>query len=375
MSGGKYYFFIGTTAEFIKLAPIIKEFKQRNLPFKILTSGQNNVNFSELTFFTGKLSVYYAFTMRPITLNLHPIIKFIIWVAKAFVNYILFFSHEFKTKNKKNIYFIVHGDTISSFLGAIIAKLFRVKVIHIESGLRSFNFLEPFPEEICRYVVSRLADIHFCPNAWSVNNLTNTRGEKVNTYENTLIEAYWYVANKKVKNNFLIQIRRKSKTFCVFVMHRQEHVIFGISKSRELAESILHQIPKSMSCVFIIHDLSVNFFRSLESVIPDEIKKRIIKSHRLPYTDFIHLLSGAEFVVTDGGSNQEEMYYMGKPCLLIRRRTERIEGIGENVIISKNEQETIKLFFSKYYDMKRKPIFFRNKPSKIIVDYLSNYEG
>ncbi len=370
MTNKRIFMFVGTTAELIKLAPVIKELIKRKKPFKIITSGQNNVNFEEFSGFIGTVKAYYSFSQRPIKVPLSPVISFILWTIKAFYNYLLFFSHELKKANKENTYFIVHGDTVTSLLGALIARWFGVTLVHIESGLRSFNFLEPFPEEICRYIVSRMADIHFCPNDWCAGNLKSIGGEKINTGQNTLIESFRFASKQKSLHPFVKKVLGRKKRYCVFVMHRQEHVIFKMKESGKILLSALRMIPEGMTCVFLVHDLSVNFIDSLGDEMRRSVAAPIIKTRRLPYVDFMQLLKEAEFVVTDGGSNQEETYYTGKPCLLLRSNTERIEGLERNVMLSRSNKRNIKKFIKNYKDYIQEPVHISTPPSKIIVDYL-----
>lgn len=363
MKPTKIYFFVGTTAELIKLAPVFRELRRRKRPFKVITSGQNNVNFDELRAFTGNIRAFYSFRLRPIKVRVSPLLGFIIWTVKAFYNYLLFFRHELKGSTKENTYFVVHGDTVSSLLGALIARKFGVTIIHIESGLRSFNFLEPFPEELSRYIVSKLADIHFCPNEWCRKNLAHVKGEKINTGQNTLIESFQFAMGQKSR-------RAWRRPYCVFVMHRQEHVIFGKKEAGKLLLHTLRNIPKGLRCVFLVHDLSVNFVDSLDREMRKSVTAPITKIRRLPYIDFMQLLAGAEFIVTDGGSNQEETYYMGKPCLLLRNNTERIEGLGENVVLGKSDLSTVSRFLSNYTTYRKPPVNITRRPSAIIADTL-----
>lgn len=146
--------------------------------------------------------------------------------------------------------------------------------------------------------------------------------------------------------------------------------MFGRRKTRELVKFVLSQAPKRMRCIFLVHDLSENFVNSLVKVIPQEIASKMTRVERLPYLDFMHLLKRAEFIVTDGGSNQEEMYYMGKPCLILRNRTERIEGLGENIVLGKDKKSVIKNFFKSYKSCIRPTIRVDVPPSKVIADYL-----
>jgi UDP-N-acetylglucosamine 2-epimerase (non-hydrolysing) len=259
-------------------------------------------------------------------------------------------------------------------MGSLVACIYRLKLVHIESGLRSYDFFEPFPEELCRHIIAQLADIHFCPNEWSVKNLASVKGEKVNTHENTLIETFWSQMKNKSHHAFVRQVRAQKKKYFVLVAHRQEHVLFNRVETKNLLKFILNNIPKNMKCLFLVHDISAGFVDSLELLIPEEVADRITKVDRLPYGDFMNLLAGSEFLITDGGSNQEEMYYMGKPCLLLRNRTERIEGLKKNVVLSKNKHSKILEFLKHYKQYRRKPVYAQTKPSHIIADSLFSYE-
>jgi len=98
--------------------------------------------------------------------------------------------------------------------------------------------------------------------------------------------------------------------------------------------------------------------------------KNIILSERLPYIEFMKVLDRCEFIVTDGGSNQEEAYYFGKPCLILRSTTERIEGLGGNVVLSKNNFDSINDFFNNYKKYTSNQIQLKERPGRIIVDAL-----
>lgn len=372
MKDTQIYFFIGTTAELIKLAPIIRELKERSIPFKVITSGQNVVRFHELKNYIGNISVYYAFKQRPIGIRLPLIVGFIIWSMKALLNYFLFFHHELRGSSKTNTYFIVHGDTVSSLLGALISKIFRVQLVHIESGLRSFNFIEPFPEEICRHIISKLADIHFCPNSWCIGNLNTVGGEKINTYQNTLIETFTHAMRRRNKSPLVRRMMKNNMKYFVLVIHRQEHVLFNKSETNKVVESVFRNLRRDLICIFVVHDLSIPFIQVWREKKKKVIANKIIFIKRIDYLDYMHIFSNAEFVVTDGGSNQEEMYYMGKPCLLLRKNTERIEGLDENVVLSKNNSLSIQHFIQNYQIYVRPKITFQINPASIIVNRFTN---
>lgn len=370
MKRKKFYFFLGTTAEFIKLMPVILEFKNRNLDFKLITSGQNKILFKELSGYVGNIKVDISLKEKG---EKSSILGFALWGIKTFFASLVSLREEFKGLNKRNCYFIVHGDTVTSLLGALIAKFYRLNIVHIESGLRSFSFFEPFPEEISRYIVSRLADVHFCPNKWSMDNLKSVGGAKINTKQNTLLESFYWAAGERKPT----AIKNINREYFVLIIHRQEHVLFKKEKIKELMKYILENVDSKLSCVFIVHAISLNFLKEVEPELPEETKRNLNLIPRLPYPDFMQLIRNSEFLITDGGSNQEETYYMGKPCLLLRSRTERIEGLGENVVLSKYNKRVIKKFLDNYKSYKRNKIYRRNiekPPSRIIVDFLTKYQ-
>lgn len=361
----KIFFFIGTTTELIKLAPIIRELEKRNIDFKIITSGQTKVNFGELDFYINRKSADISFEEKT---NKSSVLIFFIWFLKTFIR-IPFLKKEFKGLNKKNSYFIVHGDPVSSLLGAILAKYYNLKLVHVESGLRSFSIFEPFPEEICRTIISRLADVHFCPNEWSVNNLVGILGDKINTQQNTQIESNNAALNKiKISNNLL---KLPKKKYFIMIVHRQEHVIFGKQKSMKLIKFISNHLNSKLQCIFVTHLTTLNFLTKTKQKLSIKQMKKIKFESRLSYLDFVNLISNAEYIITDGGTNQEEAYYLGLPCLILRNRSERIEGLGKNALISGNNKFIIKKFMANYSDYRKERVSISKNPSSIVVDYLT----
>ncbi len=358
------YFFIGTTAELLKLFPVIRELEQRGVKFKIITSGQTRVNFEETSNWIRKTKADIALPQKK---NQSSVIFFILWIIKTFLKAPFLLFEEFKNIDRPNSFFIIHGDTVSSLIGAIIARLYNLKIIHIESGLRSFNFWEPFPEEITRVMISKFTDVHFCPNKWSLDNLRQISGEKINTFQNTFFESF--LAASKKDTNFKIGKIVKGKYF-VFVLHRQEHIIFKKTESLKMVKFVIDNVSPDINCVFIKHATTSKFLKSFDQGFLKRNKERLVFLQRLPYSFFVNLLQNAEFLVTDGGGNQEEAYYMGLPCLLLRNYTERMEGLSENIVLGKNNTKIVRAFLKNYGNFNRRAVSMKVRPSKIIVDYL-----
>lgn len=357
------YFFIGTTAEFIKLAPVIKELRQRNIPFKLITSGQNEINFNAMSEYTGTIKPYLSLPEKP---HQSSIFLFLIWAIQTFFRGLITLHKEFKNVDKKNTYFIIHGDTVSSLIGAILARCFGLQLIHIEAGLRSFHFLEPFPEEICRFIINALSHVNFCQNEWSMNNLKNSHSKKIDTKQNTLIEIFWWAIKKKMG----LEYAKKFSKYYILIMHRQEHIYFNKKWTKNMIQFIINHANKDLNCLFVMLPVSSSFVQSEKTSINKSLSKKLFFIPKLGYPEFMTLMKNAEFIATDGCTNQEEVYYMGLPCLSLRHRTERIEGLNENVVISKDNKKLMKNFLKNYKDYRRESVYPKESPSKIIVDYL-----
>lgn len=360
------YFFIGTTAELIKLAPVIKECKLRKLKVVLVSSGQNIINIADFFSILGQNKWDIVINLKPIESS---IFKFVFWLLKSIFVSLQTFYKEFKINPETKI-FVVHGDTVSSVLGAFVGWIYRVPVVHVEAGLRSFNIFEPFPEEINRIIVSNFASMHFCPNEWSINNLKNKEGIKINTFYNTLIETlYWCLYQE---SNYRLPFKRSTKYF-VLIVHRQENLIFNKARTIKIIKYILDKIPDGLVPVFILHAVTQKHLGDAEFFSSITKNKNIVFLPRLKMQDFVKIAKDSEFLITDGGSNQEEMYYLGVPCLLLRNVTERIEGLGENVVLSRLDKKVIIDFIKNYKKYKTKAIVSSLcRPSRIIVNEILN---
>jgi len=236
---------------------------------------------------------------------------------------------------------IVQGDATSAFAGALAGFYKKVKIAHIEAGLRSFNKYSPFPEELNRVLISHLADYHFVPTEKAKENLFK-EGIVNNVYVvgNTVIDALFitldiiendYKLKKEVItyfHNLIPGFSRKilddNKTRIILVTaHRRES--FG--KPFENICMALREISKKRNDVQIIYPVHLNPNVS-ETVF--ETLKNASNIHLIPPLDYPHLIwlmSKSYLVLTDSGGIQEEAPSLGKPVLVMREVTERIEGI------------------------------------------------
>ncbi len=351
------YVVIGTRAQLIKTAPVMKEMELRKINYVFIYTAQHKETIIGIinNFGIKNPDIDLGTNTEAKTIRL-----FGIWMFRM-IKVILFKRKELIPKPGL---LITHGDTATCVWGAILGKLTGCNVMHLESGLRSFNLLKPFPEEIIRLITFRLTDIYACPNEWALSNLKSYGGVKINTGMNTQYDSVMLVL-KNLKN---IKVDLPKGKYCVVSIHRFEH-IFNKKKFSEIIR-IIEKVSSKMLVVFVLHPATVKQIYKLGYRKRFELNKNIILNKRLPFFEFIKMVYKSEYVITDGGSNQEELYYLGKPTLILRDVTERTEGIGKNAVLSRFDKKTVKNFVEKYMDYKTERISVKSSPSAIIVDWL-----
>lgn len=358
------FFFIGTEAELIKVFPVILECQNSGITCHIIASGQNDLKKSRILSYI-KLSGEYVELSREsdIKKNARGLLRWFFRTKRQAAGQIMqcFNSNELRDKP-----LVVHGDTVSTLMGALIGRKLKMKICHIEAGLRSHHIMNPFPEEIDRMLTSSIARIHFAPGEQASNNLKKARGIVIDTKYNTILDSLAISEKMPIITENLQSILIKE--YFVFVMHRQENLM-----NREFVKEIIEKIievSKERKCVLILHQITENTFAEMGILKLLKGNDNFILLSRVDYFDFMKLLNSAQFVITDGGSNQEELHYMGKPCLIMRKATEREEGIGENAQIYQGNTEQIMKFNDYYKEWRRTKVVAKISPSKMIADYI-----
>ncbi|MCV6636746.1 UDP-N-acetylglucosamine 2-epimerase [Candidatus Albibeggiatoa sp. nov. NOAA] len=353
---------IGTKAQLIKMAPILKQMQDQGIAYNYILTGQHKDTVTDIANnFNLKQPDYILYSGTDIT----SIVKMGIWFTKCMIKTI--FNKKQIFKQDKNGIVLVHGDTFSTLLGAMMGKIAGLKVGHVESGLRSFNLFHPFPEELTRILVFRLSNYMFCPGEWAVKNVQRYKAKKINTQFNTLYDALMQVIPKLKA----INVDVPGYNYAIVSIHRFENIYNQAALERIV--STVQDIAKNKRLLFILHKptekklYQFNMYQSLAQNPQIELRQRY------DYFKFIKLVYHADFIISDGGSNQEECYFLGKPILLLRKATERNEGIGHNCVLSEYKPQVIADFVQHSQQYQNDFQSLSPSPTDIIIENIKVY--
>lgn len=219
---------------------------------------------------------------------------------------------------------LVQGDTTTAFAVALAAFYLRVKIAHVEAGLRTEDKYNPFPEEINRRLITHLADLHFAPTERARTNLLREgiRDETIFVTGNTVVDALFMVLELTKAEDALRNLGLDPRKRLILVTaHRRESFGAGIMNICLAIREIVARAPE-VEVVYPVH-LNPNV-RSVVHRILDGVE-RVHLIEPLDYVAFVHLMNRAYLILTDSGGIQEEAPSLGKPVLVLRKATERPE--------------------------------------------------
>ncbi len=305
---------LGTRPEAIKLAPLIIELrKDRSVKLSVCVTGQHRHMLDQALKVFG---IKPDFDMNIMTKNQS---------VEQGIGRILLEGDKVLDFFKPEIV-VVQGDTTSAFAISLAASLRKIKVAHVEAGLRSYDKYKPFPEEINRRLISSIADFHFAPTKKSAENLRkeNIDRRKIFITGNTGIDSLMMIACEKTK--LLIEPFRsldKKKKLILVTAHRRESFgkpLRGICHALRRIAYIHHDVE----ILYPVH-LNPNVKKTVHEIIKDVNRIHLIEP--LSYEEFVHTMTASYLILTDSGGIQEEAPSLKKPVLVMREVTERQEGI------------------------------------------------
>ena len=326
----------GTRPEAIKMAPLVKEFQKNTIDFetKVCVTAQHREMLDQVLSFFEIIPDYDLDLMKP-NQNLYSLTGDIINGLKPVLE-------EFQPD-----YVFVHGDTTTTMAGSIAAFYSGAKVCHIEAGLRTFNKLSPFPEEINRQITGRISDCHFAPTVTSKNNLLveNIKEENILVTGNTVIDALLESSNRvaQLEIEEIVALKKNvnfNNRILLVTGHRRENHGQGFINICTALKEIALKNPL-VEIVYPVH-LNPKVSQPVNALL--EKIQNIHLVSPLSYPSFVWLMNQSYLIITDSGGVQEEAPSLGKPVLVMRDTTERPEAVdaGTVILVGTDTQKIIK---------------------------------
>lgn len=324
----KVMFAFGTRPEAIKMAPLIKAFQaDKNFITKVCVTAQHRQMLDQVLNIFDINPDYDLNIMKP-GQDLFDITSNVLSGVKRVLS----------DYNPDIV--LVHGDTTTSSVCSIAAFYNKIKVGHVEAGLRTGNIYSPWPEEINRQITGVIANYHFAPTTTSQTNLLreNKNKENILVTGNTVIDALFYILEKIEKNNELenkilnsISSQYKfnhNKKIILVTGHRRENFGDGFTSICNALKIIADNNP-DVDIVYPVH-LNPNVQKPVKKILSNSKNIHLIEP--LSYECFIYIMSKSYFIITDSGGVQEEAPSLGKPVLVIRNTTERPEALEAGTV-------------------------------------------
>ena len=222
---------------------------------------------------------------------------------------------------------LVHGDTTTTFAGALAAYYHQIEVGHVEAGLRTQNKFSPFPEEMNRRLTGSLADLNFAPTTTAKENLLRegVDEEKIFVTGNTVIDALY----QTVRADFdFPAFKLDGKRVILVTTHRRENLGEPMRQVYKALKSLVEEFP-DVEIIFPVHKNP-----KVREVVNEELGglERVCLIDPLDYEPFANLMNRATLILTDSGGVQEEAPALGKPVLVLRDTTERPEAVDAGTV-------------------------------------------
>lgn len=319
----------GTRPEAIKMAPLVNELKkEENIESIVCVTAQHRQMLDQVLKIFKIIPDYDLNIMQERQTLAHITSK----VLQGLIDII---------NDAKPDMILVHGDTTTTLAGALAAFYSKVKVGHVEAGLRTYDKYSPFPEEMNRHLTGNLADIHFCPTENNKKNLLkeNIPEDSIYVTGNTVIDALKTTVKAEYEfiNPTLRKINFRNKVILV-TAHRRENLGQPLINICEAIKEIAMKY-NDVNIVYPVH-LNPAVLETANSILKDLKNVNLIEP--LNVQEMHNLMDRAYMVMTDSGGLQEEAPALSKPVLVLRSETERPEAVVAGTVkIAGTDKETI----------------------------------
>jgi UDP-N-acetylglucosamine 2-epimerase (non-hydrolysing) len=353
-------FVVGTTAELIKIAPVFLELRARGADPQLWYSDMHATAADDLCVrlglpaphrriggLGGKDLVRASDTPR--------------WVAgftATSVSQRRQMRRELRSDGHRPLV-LVHGDTFTTVLGALLGRALGADVGHVEAGYRSGSLRSPFPEEANRRAVARIVQLNFAPGPRESANLSRAKGVVIDTGANTVVDSLKLLGGDDTtlpgSGPGLVTLHR----FELLSDDGRLHQIMGLV----LDAAIRHPVR-----MLVGHRERYELERL---GLLGRAERELELGDKLPYPDFVPVARSSSWILTDSGGLQQEAAYLGIPCLIHRERTESFVGLDRNIVVSGMQPDVVREFLADPGRYRFPSIVEEFHPSRIIVDELA----
>ncbi len=313
---------VGTRPEGIKMLPIYFALKKNNVPVLLCSSTQHTTLLSE---------VFQLFNVKPdIELSIMQPNQDLFHITTTVLERT---KQLFMQTNPRLV--LVQGDTTTTMACSLAAFYLKIPIGHIEAGLRTYDTYNPYPEESNRRVVAAVANYHFSPTPQATANLLaeGIHREHVFCTGNTVVDALrimqYKIVNKQIEIDPTIcslinRCKQEQKKIVLITAHRRESFNGGIDSILQA----VHYFASTNPTIFFLYPYHPNpaIKKALE-VVNLQSLDNVCVSTPLAYKELIYVLTQADLIATDSGGIQEEAISLGKYVLVLREKTERMEGV------------------------------------------------
>jgi len=338
----KIFIVFGTRPEAIKLAPLIHSLK-KSFDVRIVSSGQH-LELTEQVIEFFKLRPNYTFGCMTKKPDLEKLYMCIAMNIRGLID------HEDPDL------IIVQGDTLTAFATAFVGFLLKKPVFHLEAGLRTWKKFLPYPEEMLRLLLSRIADVHFTPTRQAAKNLMSEgiRHDRIvitgNTVVDALLLAQTLVDETRVLKDLSLNgadggMLMGSKKLVLITSHRRENIGEPL---RNICKAV-KQLARTYKDTIFLWSLHKNI--NVRNIVLEVMKarpKNLFISEAFSYETMVYLMKQSSVLMTDSGGIQEEAPAFGKPVIILRDTTERPEVINAGFgFLAGSSEEKIKNIFAR----------------------------
>lgn len=240
---------------------------------------------------------------------------------------------------------LVQGDTTTAMAAALAGFYHRVRVGHVEAGLRTHDRYNPYPEEINRRIADSVCDLHFAPTRLARENLLSEgfKDSSISVTGNTVIDALLDIVQREDDPTFhaLNGILMPGRRVIVVTAHRRENFGAPLEQICAALLDLAHRYTDTIQIVYPVHPNPK--VKSLAYTLLNDTENITLVAP-LDYLPFVHLMNSADLILTDSGGIQEEAPSLGKPVLVLRETTERPEGVeaGTLKVIGTDRQSIVR---------------------------------